>query len=748
MRKLFCFGFVMFLGASLAGQSTLQFIRNDSVLVVGSNDTLYNPWAGGLNFCQYSPIDLDLDGTDDLFVFDRTGNRISTYINLGTAGETKYKHAPQFVSAFPVIDGWAILRDYNCDGLADLFTYGAGPFGGIDLYKNVSTIQNGLQFQLEVNLLKANVTPNSTNVYDDIKITSVDIPAIRDIDNDNDLDILTFNIGGTTVEWFRNLSQENFGVCDSLIFRLETTCWGEFTENTLNSSITLNTPCAPPPIRPSDNATTLREVRHAGSCLECIRTDGDNDADLLVGDLTNDRVVYLRNAGTQSAAIMDQFDANYPSYDTTMQMNIFACAFHLDVNNDGLNDAVFSPNASATVENFNSNWMYLNVGTNDSAIFEFQQRNFLQDGMIEVGEGAVPRWFDYDSDGDLDMFIGNQGYYSPSGLYPSKIALYRNVGNFSDPEFLFVTDDFASLYANAYNIIFPIPTFGDLDGDGDKDMLVGDQIGRLHFFRKDAGPADNFVLAGASYQGIDVGNNAAPQLIDIDRDGKLDILIGEQSGNLNYYRNTGTAAAPVFSLVSNTFGGVDVQEPSFITGFSIPCMWDNNGSYVLMVGSERGFLYRYENIDGNLAGNFTLTDSTYVTTFEGARIAPWLGYLDGDTLIDLVIGNYSGGVALFNGDISSDIEAISQAMRPVVFAFPNPANNSFQLSGWSENTRFPVTLSMFGISGEIVQVVSIANRDQMISTEGLAAGYYFGSLTDQENVISAFRIMLTECDQR
>lgn len=746
MKKFFAFAFAL-ASFSLDAQNNLQFFRNDSVRVIRQNDTLMNPWAGGLNFCEYSPIDLNLDGIDDLFILDRSGTRITTYINHGTANTVDYHVAPEYIDAFPKFTGWALLRDYNCDGMMDIFTYGAGPFGGIDVYENISSFQNGLQFQLVMHLVKANVTPNSTNILDDIKITAVDVPAIRDIDHDGDLDILTFDVGGTTVEWYRNLSMEQYGVCDSLVFRLETLCWGQFSENNLNSSINLNQSCSAVPLSPYAN-NILREDRHAGSCLECINTDGDADEDLIVGDLSNQRIVYLQNGGTPSVAHMTYMDASFPSYDTTLYMNIFSCAYHLDVNNDGLKDIVISPNASQTVENFHSNWLYLNVGANDSVVLRFQQRNFMQDGMIDCGEGAVPRWFDYDSDGDLDLFIGNYGYYQPSGIYPSKIALYKNTGSSTNPQYTFVTDDFANLHANNYNIISPIPTFADLDGDGDKDMIVGDVVGKLHYFRKDPGPADNFVLAVPNYQGIDIGSNAAPQLIDIDRDGKVDLLIGEQSGNLNYYRNTGTVAAPVFTLISNTFGGVQVSAPNMISGFSVPYMWDYNGSYQMIVGSERGFIYRYTDIDGNLAGNFTLLDSMFVTTHEGLRVAPWMGYLNGDTLLDLIIGNYAGGVVLYYGDQSNSIHTITQTITPVLGVYPNPSNTEFHITGWNTAARFPATMTITGMNGQVVQTERLTDKEQTVSVRGLPAGCYFGTVTDAEGVTSTLRFVVANSDER
>ena len=123
-----------------------SFVRDGNITVLNINgDTLKNPWAGGLNAIQFSEIDLNLDGINDLFAFDRTGNRISTYINSGLANQIEYTYDPSYIQFFPKgLHDWVLLRDFNCDGKADIF---ASSSGEIKVYKNTSTTQ--LEFNIE-----------------------------------------------------------------------------------------------------------------------------------------------------------------------------------------------------------------------------------------------------------------------------------------------------------------------------------------------------------------------------------------------------------------------------------------------------------------------------------------------------------------------------------------------------------------------------------------------------------------------
>ncbi len=725
-------------------KAQIQFLRVDTVPVMINTQTLLFPWSGGINYGQFSDIDLNQDGTMDLFVFDRTGNKITTYINTGTPNQVDYKLAPQYVWDFPLLHDWVLMRDYNCDGKMDIFTAYSGSSPGISVWKNISTLATGLQFQLVANPIKSNVTPNSTNSLQTLWVTNVDIPAIRDVDNDGDLDVLTYEGSGVHVEFHRNMSKENFGTCDSLKFRLQTSCWGDFAENTLNANLTLNDTCPAPPITNGNpnNDYSVQHNLHNGSCLECINVNNDNDQDILIGDISNQYMTYGKNGGDSAFAKMDSVDTRYPNYDSTLTMFIWNCAFHVDVDNDGKKDLIMCPNASNSSENHKSCWYYHNTGTNTNVKAQFVKDNFLQDEMIELGEGSFPRFFDYDADGDQDLFIGNYGYYNSSGTYPSKIALYKNIGTTNTPSFKLLTDDFINLYASTSNIVCPVPTFGDLDGDGDKDLIIGDATGKLHYYRKDPGPADNFVFVSNNYMGIDVGNYSTPQLVDVDRDGKLDLLIGEQSGNVNYYHNIGTTTVANFALTTPLFGNVIVNQTGFTTGYSVPYLWDNSGTYTLLVGSERGFLFRFDNIDGNLTGNFTLTDSLYVTSREGLRIAPWMGLLNNDTLPDLIIGNYSGGVSLFFGDLLNGVDQFGIPSSEFGI-FPNPTSTNFTLTNSLHQTDLPATFTILNMAGQIVLQKEIISSTEQIDVSEFSAGIYICSLQGKSGVVSHRKLVIS-----
>ena len=88
-----------------------------------------------------------------------------------------------------------------------------------------------------------------------------------------------------------------------------------------------------------------------------------------------------------------------------------------------------------------------------------------------------------------------------------------------------------------------------------------------------------------NYSNIDVGNNAAPQLVDVNRDGKLDLIVGNYVGKIRYYQNNGTSQSPVFDEITTFFGNVFTGIDNGVTlndGYCIPQLFDVAGTYHLL----------------------------------------------------------------------------------------------------------------------------------------------------------------------
>lgn len=709
--------------------SAQPFFNLDVTVPVTENSTqLKNPWAGGHNCAQVSTIDLNLDGIEDLLVFDKVGNKPTTYLNNGTANTVDYEFTPAYRQYFSFAHDWVLLRDYNCDGKKDAFAYNDG---SISIYKNTSDPTYGVQFTKVVQDLKSLYDTNLITLF----IIPVDIPTIADIDNDGDLDILTFNVGGTFLEWHKNMSMENYGTCDSLEYVLAEECWGHFEEDANSFLVTLGTSCK------RDNINSLPPTHvdisglHTGSCSMGFDNDGDGDFDVLISDISFKSMNLLTNGGDVNNANMIAQDVTFPSYDTPIDANLFPAAFYEDMNNDGKRDLVASPSRPNISENFNSVWYYENKGTDDAPIFEHQQKNFLQDGMIEVGEGAYPTFYDVDNDGLIDLLIGNYGYFASSGTYPSKVAYYRNTGTSTSPAFKLVTRDFTNLSTTGLKAMSV--TFGDIDDDDVDEMIVGDFDGKLHMYENSASPGQpaNFSLQSPNYQSIDIGANATPQLFDVDGDGLLDLLIGEKDGNINYYRNTGSAVAASFTLITNSFGGVDVRLPGTTLGYAAPQMIKYNGELRLLVGSEAGNMFMYTNIENNLSGNFTLVSNKYLGIWEGIRSIIAATDIDNDGLTDIVIGNYTGGVTFFKGGntFNPPIGIVERPTGLDLNLYPNPANATLNIGYKGKK----LSIDVYDLAGTKVLSTQLSSAGvSSISTAELAEGFYILHATNGVNAVS------------
>jgi hypothetical protein len=327
------------------------------------------------------------------------------------------------------------------------------------------------------------------------------------------------------------------------------------------------------------------------------------------------------------------------------------------------------------------------------------------------------------------LFLTNYGYYQTSADLKSQIALYENTGTASAPAFTLIDEDYENIsqVGLSYGLF---PAFEDLDGDGDKDMMLGNQTGTISYFENiaAAGADADFVVAqpvllNSGNQPIDIGLNATPHFADLDRDGDFDMLVGERNGNINYFENVGDASSFSFELITDTLGNVDVTEYFSIAGQSVPFVFEDGGEFQLLVGSNSGYLHRYTDIDNNLAGVFTLLDSTFHEIYDGPQSAPALLDLNNDGLLDLMVGNYRGGLSYFEGSTVNTVTAPSVEVD-LFKAYPNPANEQLQIK-FNQNITGPFHVKVYNSLGQIAIDLSATERTLTLSTVALKPGIYF-----------------------
>jgi len=743
MKYLFIIASLTCLNVSFA--QFYEFELTDTVVVLEGGIEIENPWVGGINSAQISTIELNGDGLDDLFIFDRTDNMILTYTNDGSVGSPKYTHAPEYQDLFPAnLSSWCILRDFNCDGKKDIWSYATG---GIKVYKNISTAGN-VEFELVTNLVKSYYNTSHLNLY----VSSTDIPSVDDIDNDGDLDVITFSIFGTNLEYHKNLSMETYGTCDSLVFRLKNNCWGHFSESFTNSVLQLFDTCdnsnlgGPAEFIPNDPEkkgnvlSTKSALRHSGSTVMTIDENGDGVKDVLIGDVSYSFMSMLTNGGSapNTNSSMNAQDTTFPIYDTPINIKIFPAAFYEDVTNDGNRDLIISPNTPNQSEDFESVHYYLNSGTDNNPSFSFQSSDLFQDHMIDVGTGSIPTFFDHNADGLVDLLVSNFGGFDrATDTYISSISLYENTGNSTAPQFTLITEDYMNLSTSGIEKNM-IPSFADLDSDGDDDMIIGDYNGVLHYYNNTAGAGNTatFVLTAPQMTDldgitIDVGLHAAPTLFDLDKDGDFDLIVGERNGNINYYENKDTLT-PTFTFVTDSLGFIKVNYLGTSIGMSVPRFFENDsGETQLFVGAEHGTIEHFNNIDGNLFGNFNLITNQVAEINVGLRSAPAFSDINGDNLNELIVGNKRGGLQLAMG--KGVVSGLSSDFQELEFTlFPNPSKEHINLH-FTRSTS--IQYELIDVSGKIItQGIRSSNSIHQVSTSVLPSGVYFVKIIAEKGV--------------
>ncbi|MDO1447063.1 T9SS type A sorting domain-containing protein [Rhodocytophaga aerolata] len=698
------------------------FAYETSIPLVVDGDTLNNSWAGGLNAGQFSTMHLNNDAIEDLVVFDRTTNKLTTYIAVPYQNSYRYQHTPTYEQQFPEgLQFWMLLADYNNDGKKDIFTH---TNLGIKVYKNISA-PSQLQWELVADPLETQGFSGIINLY----VSSTDIPAIVDVDNDGDLDILTFDDVGGSVEYHLNRSKENAGNTETLDFQKVNACWGKFRQGSGCQEFYFGIDCGPSTGRTGN----VQRVMHSGSSLLLLDLDGDEDKDLLNGHTGCDGLARLVNQGNAATALFTAFDKQFPA-STPINFPTFPAVYYEDLDFDGIKDLIAAPNVFDNeldnVDFTRSGWFYKNTGSTETPQFELKQTNFLQATMLDIGENASPALADYDGDGDLDLFIGSRGKWDASqNKFYATIYLYNNVGTAQKPVFELLTDDYLNL--SSLQVTDIKPSFHDLNGDRSLDLIFSSTSGRnatLQYMLNQAPRNEVFAFSVNNLQSwpLSFSPTDVPLLYDIDGDKDLDALVGKFNGSLEYYKNTGSNASPAYTLENASLGGLPADPFARYLALTVADL-DNDGKPELITGDRKGILKIYADFANQLTKPFTpVTDFVWNNLQKelsspqlNGMLFPTAADLNGDNLPELIVGTQAGGIIVLAN--TSDGGSPAPGPDETGTVFPNPTSRYIYLNLPAESD-----VALYSVVGQqLVTRKSVpANREVALDLHHLPAGVY------------------------
>lgn len=247
-----------------------------------------------------------------------------------------------------------------------------------------------------------------------------------------------------------------------------------------------------------------------------------------------------------------------------------------------------------------------NTGTNEQPVYAAAEQVMAGGQPVDPYGMPSPSWGDFDGDGDLDLLCGE---------FRDGFTYYENIGTRTKPVYAAGRKLTHAGLPLVMDLCMITPTAVDFDGDGDLDLVVGDEDGRVAFIEHTGKVVNGLpqFLPPRYFrqQAADVkfGALATPYAFDWDDDGDIDLISGNTAGYVAFIENLGGSptrwAAPRYlsaggKLIRELAGpNGSVQGPAEAKwGYSILSVadWDGDGLPDIMTNGIWGKVVWYKNV--------------------------------------------------------------------------------------------------------------------------------------------------------
>ncbi len=346
--------------------------------------------------------------------------------------------------------------------------------------------------------------------------------------------------------------------------------------------------------------------------------DKDGDLDLLLG--VGARLRWYRNSGPKTAPSWTLVTDDFLGWRGSSYVSPAAA----DWDNDSDPDIVTG-----------EHWGVLRFLRNDSVAWAEESHLF----QFDLNGDTAPALADWDGDGDYDLLLGQAH---------GNVHRFANDGGKVQPDW---RPEGVLLTLPWTNHPHAFPTFADIDGDGDKDLFVGEGSwgdpadgGNIRQYRNDGSRySPQWNLVTEQFLGLDVGGWSAPVFADIDADQDFDLFVGNGVGTLTFVKNTGSSKSPAWAAPVSDYAAIDVGERSAPAFLDV----DRDGDMDMLIGSAAGSLAYVRNTGSSTNPQWDLVSTQYPGIDTGENSTPSVADMNGDGKEDLVIGDGDGGLNLF-----------------------------------------------------------------------------------------------------